>query len=638
MTTPRLDLAGVVGDDIRTADVKAFLAANAGVPVDVYLNSPGGFVDAGTAIFNALREHGDVSVIVDGMAASAASLIAMGAKPGGITMLPGTLMMIHRAAAMTIGNANTHRQSAGVLDKIDEQVVGIYADRSGMTPQRVTALLDKESWFGPEEAVAAGLADHAEPARFETNEAPARASLNFKVDIRTLYRNPPQALFALLATETPAMTTPNNPAPAKPDVTADILERAAAANLSLAQTRDIVLKAAGNIDTARDLILEAVIASKPGRTDPYVPGHVTLDNPATLHTAVRDVLYARMSGKPVAKDSPAAALMGRSLLDLGAMVVEANGGKIASWHKDRLAEQVFAPTMRGAHSTSDFPALTLDSGNRLLLDAYAVAQSPLKTIARRRSAQDFRAIATIRLGEAPKLLEIPEGGEVQFGSRTETKEAFKLRTFGRIFALTRESILSDDLQAFSDTARAWGVAAANVEADVLYALIDGDGVVMEDNVALWNAAHSNVAESGTALDVDGLSAARKSLRDTKGLDGATPLNIAPKYLVVGSANETQGEKVLASIAAATVDDANVFSGRLTLLVEPRITDYAWFVFGDPIQAEVLSYANLGEATGPQLATRDGFTTLGTEFRAINDFGAGATGFRGAFKNAGAAPT
>jgi hypothetical protein len=233
---------------------------------------------------------------------------------------------------------------------------------------------------------------------------------------------------------------------------------------------------------------------------------------------------------------------------------------------------------------------------------------------------------------------VPESGEVTFGTRAEAKESFSLRTFARIFSISRQAVINDDLAAFGDAARAWGVAAANVEADVLYDLISGDGVELEDDVSLWNATHGNVAGETAALDVDGLSNARKALRDTKGLDGVTPLNLVPKFLLVGSANETQGEKTLATLAAATVDDANPFSGKLTLLVEPRISDYAWFVFADPVQAEVLSYANLGDATGPQLATRDGWTVLGQEFRAVDDFGAGATGYRGAFKNAGAAPS
>jgi ATP-dependent protease ClpP protease subunit len=647
MTTPRLDLTGIVGDDINAATVKQFLAANAGAPVEMDLNSPGGSVFAGIEMANAIRDHGDVTINITALAASAATLLLAAAKQ--VIAKPGIMVMTHAASAMTLGNSDAHRATAAILDKINGEVVDLYfaamsRRRPGTRPTDAAKLVASESWFSADEGVAIGLIDHAEAATFEMSGALVWASLQKFGDPRNLFKNPPASLLAMLKDYT--MTTPNNapanPAPAAPaatDITAQILDRAAAANLSLVQTREIVAKAGGSLDKARDLILEAAIAAAPGRDEPYRPGHVTLDDPATLHAAVRDTLLARMSGKPVAKDSPAAALMGRSLLDLGAMIVEANGGKIVSWHKDRLAEQIFAPTMRGQHSTSDFPGLTLDAGNRVLLDAYAAAASPLKTVARRRSAQDFRSIAALRLGEAPALLEVEEGGEVTYGTRAEAKESFKLRTFARIFSITRQALVNDDLQAFADMARAWGVAAANVEADQLYALISGDGVVMEDGKSLWHADHNNVAGIAAALGLDTLNDARMALRNTVGLDGVTPLNLVPKFLLVGPASETQAEKWLAANIAATVaDDVNPFASKLTLLVEPRIADYAFFIFGDPAQAEVLAYANLGDAVGPQLATKEGWTILGQEFRAINDFGAGATGYRGAYKNAGAIPS
>jgi hypothetical protein len=588
-----------------------------------------------------------VTINVTALAASAATLLVAAAKR--VVAKPAALFMTHSASAMTLGDSEAHRATAAVLDKINAEVVDLYfaamsRRRPGTRPSDAAKLVESETWFSGDQAQAAGLIDHAEPA---SAGASPRASLNFKIDVRGLYRNPPEALFALMALESqmpePVIdpANPVNPAVADANaVTLDILNRCAAAGLSAVQTNEIVLKAKGDINIARDAITAALIARDPSRSEPYRPAHVSLDDPRALHAAVRDTLIARMSGRPPAKDSPASALMGKSVLDLGVMVLEANGGKVRSWSKDRLAAEIFSPTMSGGRfSTSDFPALTTEAGQRILLDAYEAGASPLKTIARRRSATDFRSIATIRLGEPPQLLEIPEGGEVTFGGRAESVESFKLRTFGRIFSLTREAIISDDLGGFADAARAWGTAAASVEANELYALIADDGVVLEDNVSLWNAAtHGNLAGEAAALDVDGLSDARKALRDTKGLDGVTPLNLAPRFLLVGSANETQGEKVLATLAAATVDEANPFSGRLTLLVEPRIADYAWFVFADPLQAEVLSYANLGDATGPQLATRDGFTTLGTEYRAIHDFGAGATGYRGAFKNSGSAPS
>ncbi|MBN9250157.1 MAG: peptidase, partial [Mesorhizobium sp.] len=127
-------------------------------------------------------------------------------------------------------------------------------------------------------------------------------------------------------------------------------------------------------------------------------------------------------------------------------------------------------------------------------------------------------------------------------------------------------------------------------------------------------------------------------RDQKGLDGETPISVSPRYLVVGSGSETEAEQVLAALAAAQVDDVNPFSGKLTLLVEPRLEEYAWRVFADPAQAEVLSIAYLNGNQAPMLETREGWNVLGTEFRAVLDFGCGITGWRGAYFNEGDAPT
>lgn len=118
-----------------------------------------------------------------------------------------------------------------------------------------------------------------------------------------------------------------------------------------------------------------------------------------------------------------------------------------------------------------------------------------------------------------------------------------------------------------------------------------------------------------------------------GLDGVTPINATPKYLVVGTDRETEAEKVLATINAATVGDVNPFGGRLSLLVEPRI-DTAWYLFADPAVLPVLECAYLSGAEGPQLASREGWDVLGREFRVILDFGCGATDFRGAYRNPG----
>ncbi|WP_051661350.1 Mu-like prophage major head subunit gpT family protein [Bosea sp. 117] len=121
----------------------------------------------------------------------------------------------------------------------------------------------------------------------------------------------------------------------------------------------------------------------------------------------------------------------------------------------------------------------------------------------------------------------------------------------------------------------------------------------------------------------------------KGLDGKTVITVTPRYLVVGPELETTAEQVLATITATTVDGVNPFAGKLTLLVEPRITDDAWYVFADPASAPVLEYSYLSSAPGPQMASREGWDVLSTEYRVVLDFGAGAVDWRGAVRNPGA---
>lgn len=98
----------------------------------------------------------------------------------------------------------------------------------------------------------------------------------------------------------------------------------------------------------------------------------------------------------------------------------------------------------------------------------------------------------------------------------------------------------------------------------------GVGPTMSDGKALFHSDHSNLAGSGAAIGDTTLSAARLALRTMKGLDGETLIEVSPKYLVVPAAQETLAEKYLAIIAPAQATNVNVFSGKLELIVEPRL--------------------------------------------------------------------
>jgi ATP-dependent protease ClpP protease subunit len=138
-------------------------------PVEVHINSMGGSVWEGLAIYQALREHPhDITVVVDGLAASAASFIAMAGKT--IEIGAAAHMMIHNAAAYCIGDADAMEASAKMLRNCTEAIAGLYAKRTGGDAADFIAAMAAETWYIGQQAVDAGLAD---AIRGEDDDEPA---------------------------------------------------------------------------------------------------------------------------------------------------------------------------------------------------------------------------------------------------------------------------------------------------------------------------------------------------------------------------------------------------------------------------------------------------------------------------------
>ena len=132
-------------------------------PVNVRINSGGGDAFAGVAMRSLLERHnGPVDVTIDGLAASAASIVAMAGES--IAMSHGSMMMIHEPWTFTIGDRAEHERTIGLLDKLTESLANIYSERSGQSAEAMRGLMAAETWFTAEEAVEAGLATHASQA------------------------------------------------------------------------------------------------------------------------------------------------------------------------------------------------------------------------------------------------------------------------------------------------------------------------------------------------------------------------------------------------------------------------------------------------------------------------------------------
>jgi len=126
--------------------------------IDVHINSPGGECYDGLAIFNALRSHkANVTVYIDGLAASAASFVAMAGDR--IVAERNASLMIHNAHAVGVGDADDMRKLADVLDKMSGTIANIYSERAGGTTEAWRARMKTETWFSADEALTAGLVD-----------------------------------------------------------------------------------------------------------------------------------------------------------------------------------------------------------------------------------------------------------------------------------------------------------------------------------------------------------------------------------------------------------------------------------------------------------------------------------------------
>ena len=165
-------------------------------PIDLRLNSPGGSVFDAVAIHNALSRHaGTVTVWIDGIAASAASYVAMAGDA--IVMPENAFLMIHDPSGLVMGTAADMREMAGTLDKIAASMTRGYAARSGKPEDEIAALMAAETWFSAAEALEAGLATQlAEPVRIAAS-----------FDIARFRNAPPELVEAVETAETDDVTT-----------------------------------------------------------------------------------------------------------------------------------------------------------------------------------------------------------------------------------------------------------------------------------------------------------------------------------------------------------------------------------------------------------------------------------------------
>lgn len=146
-----------LGDEVTPRQFKSELMSSDG-DITVWINSPGGDVFAASQIYNMLMDYkGKVTVKIDGIAASAASVIAMAG--GEVYMSPVSMLMIHNPMTIAIGDTGEMAKAIAMLDEVKESIINAYEIKSGLSRARISHLMDAESWFNAKKAVELGFAD-----------------------------------------------------------------------------------------------------------------------------------------------------------------------------------------------------------------------------------------------------------------------------------------------------------------------------------------------------------------------------------------------------------------------------------------------------------------------------------------------
>ena len=268
-------------------------------------------------------------------------------------------------------------------------------------------------------------------------------------------------------------------------------------------------------------------------------------------------------------------------------------------------------------STSDLPQLLTATGNRRLMERFAVADSGVRVCASVRRLVDYREAGVIDVGMVGQAKEIKEGGEITFGSVDESSAKYKPARFGIGLKFTPESLANDDLQGLDAALSELAAAMLDAESVALVDLLEGvaNGRNAPDGSALFATGHANTAASG-GLSISTIGSAVEKLRNMKAIGGRY-IAQEPAALLVATGQETLARQLLSSaIQAAQPSNVNPWS-TLEIAVDPRLAGTYAYVVGNSRKP-----LELGRLTdGPALTTEVQFETSAYRAKSEHVFGA-----------------
>jgi len=680
----KLYLYGPVGcdycwDDDGFTEQEVLTALNSlSGDIYVHLNSPGGLVYDGIPIHTALLMYeGKVTIQVDGLAASVASLICCAADE--VIMAPGAQIMIHDPSDFTFGTADDHRKKAAHLDSITESGAEIYSKKSGQTVEACLAMMADETWLNAEAAVEQGFADSVLEYTPKENAAPEMMAAGFPKFDYSVFQKAPEAVMsasvpldlksrevlgkpkqpdkpAAIAAqpEEPSMSKPktnepNEPAPTivtSPRMSVDeFIDLAERNNLTSAQMKAVKKKSipadlqeneTNAIDPvmARDAVLDIVTKNQPEPVNNH-PAMVTQDarekfiQGASLAVAKRGGLEGEQNE-----------FSGMTMMELAKHSLTMNGATIPQ-NREQVARLALTGSARMAHSTSDFPAILENVSRKSMLKGHEETAEVFEQFTHEGTLPDFKENSRVDLSTLPALAAVAEDAEYKNVTIGDRKETIQLAKYGNIISVTWEMIINDDLNAFAKLPRRFGRAAKRTVGNLVFAVLTGNPA-MADGVNLFHADHKNLQTGGaSALSETSLSKMRQNMALQK--DGESVLNIRPNFLLVPVALEDTARVLIASEFSPGEQQRVPNKARGLVRPENVIADArldqasqtAFYGLADASQYDTIEVAYLDGESAPQLFEEESFRKDAIQFKIRQVAAVAPMSFRTMAKSAGA---
>lgn len=640
-------MSGEIGWEVTALGVMDALDQVGDGDVTVRINSGGGNAFEGFAIYNMLARHpGKVSVVVESVAASAASFIAMAGAD--VTMAPAAFIMIHNSMAGTMGNRQAHEATIAVLEKIDATMAGIYAAKTGKPVADIAAMLAAETWMTSDEAVAEGFADRVEELATPAALAPSARM----TDVIRAFTRTPDAVLAM-AQPKPDVETHNGDTqpvvPEQPQPAEVPQQETTSMHADIKFIQAIAARAGLNSDwvveqlvakRTEDQVRDAAIDAKASVQHPTIVTRSAVARDGAVATSLRMLRAAvvtaggRKSSDPQVMED-AKLVEGMTFRDLAADWYEATTGERPRLSPDALLRKVFAMTP-GMHTTGDFPT-TIGDAIEVIVRETVVSQSrPWRDLVKVVSFTNLKSRPIVGNYSMPMMEEILEHEEVRYGTIARIAGSIKPNSFAKGFAFTRQAMLNNDLEDFTGESIAIAQMAADSLSDRVWSVFrNGTSTaprfLMPDGLPWINAAHGNLAASGTAITEASMIAAFTALGAQVGSDGK-PLGLVAAKLIVGNARLYEARKLL---TGPTMPDnsVNLFNGAVELVFDPAFGN-GWMLVADPNRHPVVAVALLNGNEVPYVDTFRVEDVYGLKVRVGLDYEAAPFDYTGVYYNPG----